>query len=181
MQKRLLRASVDLFRNIHISRGGKGERGDATQQQFVALYESQALRDLDTCLFLPRTKFGVLIQAVLRNIDPNVNRISDGARGLIQLSCEEEVLFVIKSAWTALRHYGSRKTLACEDVSVMINILRPVMKPLQVELPGDIKTALDEADERSRRRRDQAAEERGGRARAAGKARERQRSRSRNS
>ena len=183
MQKRLLRATADVLRNIHIAQGGSGERGDATQKRLAALYESDQYHELDSCLFLPRTKFGILIQAALQSIDRNVNRLSDGARSLIQLTCEEELLFVLKSAWTALRHYGSRKSLACEDICVMVQILKPVMKPLQATLPRELKTALDEADERSSRRLDPAEEGQAtrGRGRGAGKARDRPRSRSRNS
>ena len=120
---------------------------------------------------------------MLQSVDRNVNRLSDGARSLIQLTCEEELLFVLKSAWTALRHYGSRKSLACEDICVMVQILKPVMKPLQATLPRELKTALDEADERSSRRLDPAEEGQAtrGRGRGAGKARDRPRSRSRNS
>ena len=50
MQKRLLRATADVLRSIHISQGGSGERGDATQKRLVALYQSQAWHDLDACL-----------------------------------------------------------------------------------------------------------------------------------
>ena len=176
-QKRLLRATADILRSIHISQGGSGDRGDAKQKRLAALYESAQYHDLDTCLFLPRTKFANLIQAVLQSIDRNVNRLSDGARSLIQLTCEEELLFVMKSAWTALRHYGSRKSLACEDMNVMIQILTPVMKPLQATLPRELKSALDEADQKSSRRRGKAAQEAGGRSRGSGRARERSRSR----
>ena len=124
MQKRLLRKTADLLRNIHLSQGGAGERGDANQKRLAALYQTQAWRDLGTCLFLPRTKFEALFSAVLQSFDRHSNRLSVGARSLIQLTCEEELIYVIKSAWTALRHYGSRKALACEDIIVMVQIMK---------------------------------------------------------
>ena len=176
MQKRLMRRTADLLRDIHISQGGSGERGDDVQKRLAALYQSPAWRDLDTCLFLPHTKFEILILAVLQSFDRHSNRLSVGAKSLIQLTCEEELIFVIKSAWTALRHYGTRKSVACEDIIVMVHIMKPVMKSLHVRLPGELKNALDEADKRpSRRQNPEPA-----RGRGAGKARERRRSRSRN-
>ena len=161
-QKQLLRRTSDLLRNIHIPQGGTGERGDANQKRLATLYQSQAWRDLDTSLFLPRTNFEALFLPLLESFDRHSNRLSAGARSLIQLTCEEEMLFVIKSAWTALRRYGSRKALACEDMIVMVKILKPVMKSLQMPLPRDLRSALDEADATPNRRQkpDEAREQR---------------------
>ena len=181
-QKRLLRATADVFRHIQISQGGSGERGDAVQKRLAALYGSQDWRDLDTCLFLPRTKFDMVLPAVLQSIDRHIRRFAPGAKSLIQLACEEELLFRIKSAWTALRHYGSRNAIASDDICVMVQILKPLMKPLQATLPRELNTALDQADKRPGRRdsADEGEEAgRGERGRGAGKSRQRRRSRSR--
>ena len=66
---------------------------------------------------------------------------------MLQLTAEEELLFVIKSAWKALQHYGTRKALACEDICVMVDILKPVMPRLQPTLPVELKRALFEVAE----------------------------------
>ena len=153
LQKRLLRATSDILRGIQINLGGSGERGDASQKRLAALYESPQWHELDTCLFLPRTRFENLLPAVFHSMTGHFPRFTDGAKSLLQLTCEEEMIFIIKSAWTALRHYGRRKALGCEDFCVMVQILRPVMKALQVSLPSELKTSLDQEDERSSGRR----------------------------
>ena len=169
-----LRTSLE---NIHSSQGGSGDRDANITERLAALYESAQSHDLDACLFfLPGTKFKNLIRAVLQSIDRNESRLPDGASSLIQLTCDEELLLVMKSAWTAFRHYGSRKTFACEDMTVIL-ILTPVMKPLQAMLPREPKSVLDEVAEKSSERRSQAAHEAEGRSRGSGKARERSRSR----
>ena len=152
------------------------------KKRLAALYVSQEWRDLDTCLFLPRTKFDMILPAVLQSIDRHIRRFAPGAKSLIQLTCEEELLFRIKSAWTALRHYGSRNAIASDDICVMVQILKPLMKPLQATLPRELNTALDQADKRPGRRdsADEGEEAgRGERGRGAGKSRQRRRSRSR--
>ena len=152
-QKRLLRSTVGLLRNIHISRGGSGEREDAMQKRLAALYESQEWRNLDACLFLPRTKIDNVVQVVFHSIASKYPRLTPGAKSLIQYTCEEALLTVIRSAWQALRHYGHRKVLACEDVCVMARILEPVMSALQAHLPSELKRALDADEERCMGRR----------------------------
>ena len=153
MQKRLLRSTVGLLRNIQISRGGSGEREDAMQKRLAALYESQEWRNLDACLFLPRTKFDNLVQVVFHIIASKYPRLTPGAKSLIQYTCEEALLTVIRCAWQALRHYGHRKVLACEDLCVMARILEPVMSALQARLPIELKRALDAEEQRGTGRR----------------------------
>ena len=152
-QKRLLRSTVGLLRNIQISQGGTGEREGAIQKRLAALYESQEWRNLDACLFLPRTKIDNVIPVVFHSIAGKYPRLSPGAKSLIQYTCEETLLIVIKSAWQALRHYGTRRSLACEDICVMARILQPVMAALQAHLPSELKRALDTEEERCLGRR----------------------------
>ena len=149
-QKRLLRSTVGLLRNIQISQGGTGEREGAIQKRLAALYESQEWRNLDACLFLPRTIFEKLIPPVFYSIAGHVPRLSPGAKSLIQYTCEEALLIVIRRAWQALRHYGHRKVIACEDVCVMARILEPVMSALQARIPSELKSALDAEEGRRR-------------------------------
>ena len=152
-QKRLLRSTVGLLRNIQISQGGTGEREGAIQKRLAALYDSQEWRNLDACLFLPRTKIDNVIPVVFHSIAGKYPRLSPGAKSLIQYTCEETLLIVIKSAWQALRHYGARRSLACEDICVMARILQPVMAALQAHLPSEFKRALDAEEERCMGRR----------------------------
>ena len=98
MQKRLLRSTVDLLRNIHISRGGSGEREDAMQKRLAALYESREWRNLDACLFLPRTKIDNVVPVVFHSLVAKYPRLTPGAKSLIQYTCEEALLTVIRSA-----------------------------------------------------------------------------------
>ena len=119
---------------------------------------SQQWHELDTCLFLPRTKFDKLLPAVFHSIAAYFPRFTPGAKSLLQLTAEEELLFLIKSAWKALQHYGPRKALACEDIGVMADILTPVMPPLQPTLPVELKRALDQEDGRGGGRRREAVE-----------------------
>ena len=148
MYRRMVRSAADILRNIHVPLGGSGERQESQQKRLAALYQSQAWRDLVPCLFLPRTIFEKLIPPVFHSIAGHFPRLSPGAKSLIQYTCEEALLTVIRSAWQALRHYGHRKVIACEDVCVMARILEPVMSALQARIPSELKRALDAEEER---------------------------------
>ena len=188
MYRRMVRSAADILRNIHSPLGGSGERQESRQKRLAALYASQEWSDLVTCLFVPRTLFQKPIPPVFYSIAGHFPRLSPGARSLLQLSCERTLILVIRSAWKALRHYGPRKTLACEDLCVMVDILEPFIAPLQVALPAELKTALDQEDTRTSGRRrdmqdsDQADEDANVEGRGRGQsARSRRRSRSRDS
>ena len=87
LQKWLLWATADVLRGIQISQGGTGERGDAVQKRLAALYESQHWRELDTCLFLPRTKFGSLLPAVFHSIAAHFPRFTPGGKIIVTAHC----------------------------------------------------------------------------------------------
>ena len=97
-QKRLLRSTVGLLRNIQISQGGTGESQYAIQRRLAALYDSQGWRNLDACPCLPRANIDRVVMAVIRSIAGKYPRLTPGVKSLIQYTCGETLQIVIKSA-----------------------------------------------------------------------------------